>query len=117
MISRSQAVIIINEFLNNNLKDDWFLKIKPYIKAIILYGSVAKETNKLDSDIDILFIVPLKIEEECTSGEYFYQYSNEEINIVLRSIEKLRKIAEEKMMHFKKKYSGVVKFCMRATMR
>jgi len=37
-----------------------------------LYGSVAKGTNRGDSDIDILLIVPLEVEQTYTSGEYFY---------------------------------------------
>ena len=73
------------------------------MKAFILYGSVAKETNRPDSDIDILIILPLEQEKRYAKGEYFYEYKGFLINIVLRSIEKLRKIVEEKKDLFQKK--------------
>jgi len=38
--------------------------------------------------------LPLGIEQKYTVGEYFYNYKDISINIVLRSIEKLRKIAK-----------------------
>jgi predicted nucleotidyltransferase len=66
-----------------------------HIKAVVLYGSVAKGTNRPDSDIDILLFVPLRIEEARTCGEYFYEHKGQTINIVLRSIERLRKLAKE----------------------
>ncbi|MCX6723200.1 MAG: nucleotidyltransferase domain-containing protein [Candidatus Staskawiczbacteria bacterium] len=97
MINREQAIDLAKEFLSVELKkEDWFVKIKPFSKASVLYGSVAKETNKPDSDIDILLILPLDKEKEYTKGEYSYNYKDFKINIVLRSIEKLRKIAEDK---------------------
>lgn len=60
-----------------------------------MYGSVAKGTNRPNSDIDILLILPLGLEESYTDGEYMYDYKGYEINIVLRSIERLRHIATE----------------------
>jgi len=51
-------------------KKPWFLKIKKHVKAIVFYGSTAKETNKPSADIDILVFVPLSIEEKYTKGEY-----------------------------------------------
>ena len=103
MINREQSIKLEKEFLDNELeKEDWFVKIKPFVKASILYGSVAKETNQPDSDIDILLILPLEKEKEYTEGEYFYDYKGFKINIVLRSIEKLRKIAEDKNDLFQK---------------
>lgn len=39
--------------------------------------------------------MPLTLEERYTQGEYFYYYDGREINIVIRSIERLRRIAEE----------------------
>lgn len=103
MISKSEAIKIAKDFLRSELdKEEWFVNIKPYIKASILYGSVAKGTNRPDSDIDILIIVPLEIEKKYTKGEYFYDYKNQKINIVLRSVEKLRQIAEEKSDKFQK---------------
>ena len=96
MINRNQAIELVKDFLNNELgKEDWFVKVKPFVKAFVLYGSVAKEINRPDSDIDVLLILPLEKEKEYTKGEYFYNYKNFKINIVLRSIEKLRKIAED----------------------
>src|SRR3989344_6408660 len=57
-----EAVRIIKEFIRGDLtRKNWFKKIKLHIKAILLYGSVAKGTNRPDSDIDILIITPLKI--------------------------------------------------------
>lgn len=103
MIKKEQAVNIAKDFLNTELeKEDWFIKIKQFIKASILYGSVAKEMNRPDSDIDILLILPLEQEKKHTKGEYFYDYKNFKINIVLRSIEKLREIASEKKDFFQK---------------
>jgi predicted nucleotidyltransferase len=96
-ITKAEAVKIINEFINNTLSNEkWYQNILEHIKAIVLYGSVAKENNRPDSDIDILIFVPLNIEEKYTKGEYFYKYTEHEINIVLRSIERLRKLAKEK---------------------
>ena len=103
MLSKNQAIKIAKAFLKTELeKEDWFVNVKPFVKAFVLYGSVAKETNKPDSDIDILLILPLEQEEKYTKGEYFYDYKNFKINIVLRSIEKLRKIASEKKDLFQK---------------
>ena len=97
MIDKNQAIKIAKDFLETELeKEDWFLKIKPSVKAFILYGSVSKGTSKPDSDIDIMIILPLEQEEKHTKGEYFYEYKGFKINIVLRSIEKLSKIASEK---------------------
>ncbi|HLD04092.1 MAG TPA: nucleotidyltransferase domain-containing protein [Candidatus Nanoarchaeia archaeon] len=91
-----EAVRIIKEFIRGDLtRKNWFKKIKLHIKAILLYGSVAKGTNRPDSDIDILIITPLKIEEKYTKGEYVYQYKKYRINIVLRSIERLRRLARK----------------------
>ena len=101
--TKLQAIKIVKDFLKTELeRDDWFIKIKSFVKAFILYGSVAKETNRSDSDIDIMIILPLEQEEKYTKGEYFYDYKSFKINIVLRSIEKLRKIAEEKKDLFQK---------------
>src|SRR3989338_2021839 len=103
MINKKQAIKIAKDFLKTELeKEDWFIKVKPFVKAFVLYGSVAKETNKPDSDIDILIILPLEQEKKNTKGEYVYYYKNFKINIVLRSIEKLRKIASEKKDLFQK---------------
>ena len=103
MINKSEAIKISKEFLQTELeKEGWFIKIKPFVKAFVLYGSVAKGINKPDSDIDILVILPLEQEGKHTKGEYFYDFKGEKINIVLRSIEKLRKIAEQKTDEFQK---------------
>jgi predicted nucleotidyltransferase len=102
-IDKSQAIKIAKDFLKTEPeKEDWFLKVKPSVKAFVLYGSMAKGINKPDSDIDIMVILPLEQEEKYTKGEYFYDYKGFKINIVLRSIEKLRKIAEEKKDLFQK---------------
>jgi predicted nucleotidyltransferase len=103
MISQKEAVAIYNQFFIDVLyAEEWYKNIVPHIKATLLFGSVAKGTNRNHSDIDILLILPLKIEEKYTKGEYFYNYQNHEINIVLRSIEKLRLIAKEQKDHFQK---------------
>ena len=99
MITKSEAVELVKEFLEGDLKkEEWFRNVQDYVKAIILYGSVSKGTNRPDSDVDVLVILPLGVEEKCTKGEYVYTYKNFEINIVCRSIEKLRALAtaEEK---------------------
>jgi len=103
-MDKQRAITLIKEFLIADLsKEGWFSSVRPFLKAVILYGSVAKETNRPDSDIDILLIMPLDIEEKYTMGEYFYDYREQKINIVIRSIEKLRRIAEEKNDIFQKK--------------
>lgn len=103
MINRPEVIKIAKDFLKIKLeKEDWFLKVKPSVKAFVLYGSMAKGENKPDSDIDIMIILPLEQEEKHTKGEYFYDYKGHKINIVLRSIEKLRKIAGEKKDLFQK---------------
>ena len=103
MISKRQAINIVKDFLNTELeKEGWFVNVKPFVKAFVLYGSVAKGTNKPDSDIDVLLILPLEKEKEFTKGEYFYDYKGCKINIIMRSIEKLRKIALEQKDAFQK---------------
>jgi predicted nucleotidyltransferase len=94
-ITKEQAVELTKRFIETDLSGEtWYQAIKEHLLAIILYGSTAKGTNRPDSDIDILFILPLAIEKEYTAGEYFYKFEEREINIVIRSIEKLRQIAE-----------------------
>ncbi len=84
---------LIHEFLDEVIsKESWYQNIKDELKAIVLYGSVAKGNNQSDSDIDLLFILPLEIEEKYTSGEYVLSYGGQEFNIVMRSIEKLRQL-------------------------
>ena len=94
MITKVEAIDLAKQFIKEELPSkSWFNHIKPHLKTILLYGSVAKRTNRENSDIDILMITPLAIEEEYTAGEYFYVYKSQTINIVLRSIERLRNIA------------------------
>jgi inorganic pyrophosphatase len=103
MIDKPQAVKIAKDFLETELEEEnWFVEVKPSVRAFVLYGSMAKETNRPDSDIDIMIILPLEQEEKYTKGEYFYGYKEFKINIVLRSMEKLRKIASEKKDIFQK---------------
>jgi predicted nucleotidyltransferase len=102
-ITKKQAIELIKKFIKFELINElWYQNIKESLRAIVLYGSVAKGMNRTDSDIDILFFVPLEIEEKYTAGEYLYQFKGKDINIVIRSIEKLRKIAEEKNDEFQK---------------
>ena len=94
ILSKQKALEIVNQFLDKEIVlEKWYQDVKPHLKAIILYGSVAKGTNREDSDIDIIFILPIEIEEKYTKGEYSYKYQDQEINIVIRSIEGLKKIA------------------------
>jgi len=100
-ISKRDAIALVNEFLKKELvKEDWYQRIQKHVKAIVLYGSVAKGMNRADSDIDIYLISPLKIEETYAAGDYFYYYKHREIDIVLRSIERLRKLAKGKHNNF-----------------
>lgn len=102
-ISKSDAVFVLKRFISEELvNQDWYKKIKPYVKAMVLYGSVAKEKNRIDSDIDFLIFIPLHIEEKYTKGEYFFNFEGHEINTVLRSIERLRTIAEKNNDEFEK---------------
>lgn len=94
MIDAQQAVEIYKQFAGEVLAgEQWYKDIAPHIAATLLYGSVAKGNNRPDSDIDFLIFVPLAIEERYTAGEYFYDFNGQQINIVLRSIERLRDIA------------------------
>jgi predicted nucleotidyltransferase len=103
IINKKEAVELAKKFITSELiKETWYQNIKEHLSAIILYGSVAKETNRSDSDVDVLFILPLEIEEKFTTGEYFYKFEGNKINIVLRSIEKLRMIAEKNNDPFQK---------------
>ena len=102
-ITKKKSIKIISKFLEKKIVlENWYQDIKPYLKAVILYGSVAKGTNRPDSDIDILFIIPLDTEEKYTKGEYSYKYEDQEINIVIRSIERIRDIANRDPNSFQK---------------
>jgi predicted nucleotidyltransferase len=93
----------LNKFIKLTLsEEDWYKNIKGSIKAIIFYGSRAKGTNREDSDYDILIILPLKTEQKFTKGEYFYDLEGQKLNIVVRSIERLRSIAKDKTDQFQK---------------
>ena len=92
-IKRGEAVKICLKFIEQKLREEtWYSKTARDIKAVLLYGSVAKGTNTENSDIDLMVILPLESEKKYTKGEYIYKYEGQEINIVLRSIEKLRSI-------------------------
>ncbi len=100
-LSRKQGIELLKSYIDTKLpKLRWYKQIKPYIKAIVFYGSTAKGLNRPDSDLDILIFVPLKIEAKYTKGEYFYKFNGREINIVLRSIERLRKLGKEQNNSF-----------------
>lgn len=95
-LSRKDGIEIVKSYLETKLpKLTWYKNIKPYIKAIIFYSSTAKGLNKPNSDLDLLIFLPLKIEAKYTKGEYFYKFNGRDINIVLRSIERLRKLSKE----------------------
>lgn len=74
------------------------------IQSIILFGSYAKNTQKKDSDIDILFIVnDLKnkqlredIERECSSFEYSY---NIKISPIITDITEFKKMLSAKELN------------------
>lgn len=101
ILSKKQGIEILTEYIDTKLpKLKWYNQIKPHIKAIVFYGSTAKGLNRADSDLDILIFVPLKIETKYTKGEYFYKFNGREINIVLRSIERLRKLGREQNSSF-----------------
>lgn len=96
-LNRKDAITILESYIELKLsKLKWYQQIASHIKAIVFYGSTAKGLNRADSDLDILIFVPLSIELKYTKGEYFYHYNDREINIVMRSIERLRKLAKEK---------------------
>lgn len=102
-LTRPHAIRIARRFVKDLLPGEpWFHQTEAAIKAIVLYGSTAKGTNRPDSDIDLLVIMPLALEEQYTQGEYSYRYDGREINIVIRSIERLRHIAEEHTDTFQK---------------
>lgn len=103
MLTKNEAISIARQFIQDLLPQErWFQHVQPFVQAMLLYGSVAKGQNRPDSDIDLLIILPLEIEENFTSGEYVYHFHNHEINIVLRSIERMRAIAKEANDSFQK---------------
>ncbi|MDP2704531.1 MAG: nucleotidyltransferase domain-containing protein [bacterium] len=95
-LSKADAVRMLKDFIREELPEkEWYKNISPHVKAMILYGSTAKGLNRADSDVDMLIIIPLAIEEKYTKGEYVYLFREQEINIVLRSLERLRELAEK----------------------
>ena len=95
-LNRKEAIELLKKFIEIRLpKLKWYNQIKPHIKAVVFYGSTAKEINRPDSDLDILIFIPLNIETKYTKGEYFYKFNSREINIVIRSIDRLRKLGKE----------------------
>ena len=91
-----EAKDILIRFLKTELPTkDWYKHVRNSVSAIIFYGSTAKGTNRIDSDLDLLVILPLAEEEAHTEGEYIYHFEGQEINIVLRSIERLRALTEK----------------------
>jgi len=100
-MNKPEAIKLSKKFIDEILKkEDWYIRTKNKTKAIILYGSTARGTNTDNSDIDLLFFMPLEIEKSYTKGEYFYNYGEEEFNIVIRSIERLRFSAKNKYDEF-----------------
>lgn len=96
-LTRDEGIVILNEFLKTEIvKFDWYNNIKDYIFGVVFYGSTAKGLNRPNSDLDILIFVPLETEKKYTKGEYFYNFMNREINIVIRSSERLKKLSLEK---------------------
>jgi predicted nucleotidyltransferase len=103
MVNKKQAIQILNDLVAEFLvNENWYKDTHRHIKATLLHGSVSKGTNRPDSDIDMLIILPLEVEEKYTKSEYSYNYQDQQINIVLRSIEKLRIIAGEQKDKFQK---------------
>lgn len=95
-ISKQEAVVLSKLFIDELLPTKkWYQDIQPYMKAIVLFGSVTKGSNRPDSDIDLLIFVPIGIENKYAKGEYLFKFKDREFNIVLRSIERLEKIAKE----------------------
>ncbi|MBT4208906.1 nucleotidyltransferase domain-containing protein [Candidatus Woesearchaeota archaeon] len=95
-ISKEEAVVLSKLFIDEFLpKEKWYRDIQPYMEAIVLFGSVTKGLNRPDSDIDLLIFVPIGIENKYAKGEYLFKFKDREFNIVLRSIERLEKIAKE----------------------
>jgi len=95
-LTKLQAIALAKRFIADVLPSlDWYSSVRPYVKAIVLYGSTAKGMNRKNSDIDLLIFMPLEIEEKHTTGEYFYKHKDRDINVVIRSIERLRRIAQE----------------------
>jgi predicted nucleotidyltransferase len=102
-LTKTQALHIVEQFMTEVLPSEpWYQQVKKSTKAVVLYGSTAKNLNRADSDIDLLLFMPLEAEERYTAGEYFYDFHGREINIVIRSIEGLHNIAEEQKDLFQK---------------
>jgi predicted nucleotidyltransferase len=91
-ITKTEAVAVLNRFIDFVLnKEEWYQKCLPNIEAMLLYGSVAHQTNRANSDIDLAIFMPLKLEELYTKSEYFYSFEDYEINIVIKSTENLQR--------------------------
>lgn len=95
-LSREEAIALLYDYIKDELVQlIWFKHIQPFVKAIVFYGSTAKGLNTQTSDVDVIIFVPLAIEKKYTAGEYVCSFTGREINIVLRSIERLRTLAQE----------------------
>lgn len=95
LMTRDEAIRLVQRFVEERLPQErWYVCAKEHVKAIVFYGSRAKEANRSDSDVDIMIVLPLEIEKRCTSGEYNIPYDGWKMNVVLRSIEKIRQIAQ-----------------------
>lgn len=71
---------------------------------VVTHLRAQKEENRPDSDIDILIICPRNTKIKYTKGEYFYDFEGREINTVLRSIERLRKLAGQGFNEFEAEF-------------
>jgi len=92
-LSKSEAIEVVESFLVQRLNHEgWYQNISKEIYAILLYGSAAKGLNTEKSDIDVMILLPLEAEKKFTDGEYFYNFRGQTVNVVLRSIEKLREV-------------------------
>jgi len=89
-VTKKEAIVVLKEFIALILvNEEWYKSCVNVIELIILYGSVAHQTNRIDSDIDIALFMPLDYEHRFTKGEYFYNFEGYEINIVIKSTERL----------------------------
>lgn len=90
-ITRNQAIVLLDTYIKSELpKKKWYKQVQSKISAMVFYGSTAKRKNRANSDLDLLVFLPLKVERKFTRGEYSYQYKKREINVVIRSIERLK---------------------------
>lgn len=94
-ISQLNIVYFIQTFVRDKLqRQRWYSQTHKHIEGITITGSVTHGFADRYSDIDLHVFMPLKYEECYTKSEYIYIYHQHHINVIIRSSERLRRLAK-----------------------